>query len=344
MKILPCWTTILLISVAQPLAAAAASTETENQVGVRAIKRDFYRAPIHVTGQLARKTSLRLSFSTGGLIDRVLVNEGDKVKKGQLLATLDDREINARMQKAQSNYEFARSEWQRDTNLYKQGLLSLSRYQGSKADLDAAASQLEDTKFAHRLATITAPIEGEVIKRQVEPQELVRANETAFVISAGTYGWLVNAELIDTDVVNLALGDQATVSLSAYPGQTFRGVISEISAQANPQTGRFPVEIKLDNMLPTFRAGYLASIDIRPKSPHPYSFIPVESLISTDKDQAVFFAFNESLNKVEKVSVGVSFIDGDEIATEAPLERLTHVVTTGAEYLKPGDSVTYSQL
>ena len=98
---------------------------------------------IKTSGQLTTNDETILGFKTSGIVSSILVKEGDFVKKGQLLATLDLREINALVSQARHGYEKAQRDFRRVQNLYRDSVVTLEQLQNAETGLAVAKEQLE---------------------------------------------------------------------------------------------------------------------------------------------------------------------------------------------------------
>ncbi len=330
---------ILIVCLISCLKVIANDDALAIPIETKLLRHDTHNPPIHISGKLSRKTILRLAFNIGGLISSVNVDRGDVVAKGQMLATLDKKVILARMKEARSFYQTALNNWQRIDNLYKKNIIALSELQQSKSSLDSAESALKISEFDLSLSKISAPVSGEVIERFIEENELILAKKTAFIISSGKNGWVINVKIPDHDVVKISLGDSVDIKLYAYEGTIFKGTVSEIAAMADEKSSLFTVEVKLNDNLPTFRTGYLASVDIKPTNTIIYSYITLDSILDINDKKASFFAFDKTTQRVKKIMVNVAYLRNNEIVSLDPLVNITEIVTKGKAYLKDGDLV-----
>lgn len=120
---------------------------------------------IHITGYLSTQDEMRLSFKTGGVIDRILVSEGDKVKRGQLLATTKSTEISAQVQQVQLGVQKAERDYQRVLNLYNDSVATLEQLQNAKTGLEIARQNLSQASFNQQYSKIYATQDGFVIRK-----------------------------------------------------------------------------------------------------------------------------------------------------------------------------------
>ena len=140
--------------------------------------------PIRSAGRVTMKKVLNLSFLSEGIVKKIFVEEGQMVKKGQILAQLNLLPIKARVTQAQSNYEKSKRDSDRLQKLYNDNVASLEQLQDARTGLQVAISNLDIAEFYLKHSTITAPSDGKIYKRNVETNELVDSGKPIFLFAA----------------------------------------------------------------------------------------------------------------------------------------------------------------
>ncbi len=309
-------------------------------VTVAQVKHEQRSQPIRNSGRISHKNEMRLSFKTGGLIERINVEEGDAVKAGQILATLDLEEINAQQQRAASNHKNATAELERFTKLHKQALVSLQIKQNAQMAYDSAAAELQIANFNKKLSVIRAPANGRILKRFVESNELIQSGQPVFLLASSQQGSVVRVGLIDQDIVKVGVGDPVAIFLDAYPGRTFTGAVSEVALSTDSNAGTFEVEILIDDQGFTLRSGLIARVEITPVSGDLQYYIPIESVFKADNGLARVFVLDEETRKVNEVSVEIVEFLTDEVVVRGSLKASDRVIKLGAPYLTDGSVVS----
>lgn len=310
--------------------------ETEVPVRLSEVQETDYAEPVEATGTLTTRDELQLSFKVGGVVARVSAQEGAAVSKGATLATLDLREINAQLAKAKTALIKAERDLARVKNLHRDSVATLEQLQDATSALDIARSDYNGVAFNQSYATIVAPSNGVVLKKLAEPGELVSVGEAVVVLGSLSSGSVVRAGIADRDAVRLRMGDRATISFSAYPGRKFTGAVSEIPAAANPMTGTYAVEVKVNDP-PPMASGLVGKVTIHPSLLGRVRLIPMEAITEADGDRAYVYVLDGTTAR--RVEVAVSSIDGGRVAINAGLDGVTHVVSAGAAYLNDGVKV-----
>jgi RND family efflux transporter MFP subunit len=331
----------LILSIAM-FEAGVVLADSHNAVAVTVaqVKHEQRDDPIRNSGRISHKNEMRLSFKTGGLIEQVVVEEGDVVNRGQILATLDLEEIDAQQQRAASAHKKAAADLDRFNKLYADELVSLQIRQNAQTATDSAAAELRIANFNKKLSVIRAPVDGRILKRFAESNELTQAGQTVFLLAASQQGSVVRVGLVDQDIVKVAVGDPAKVFLDAYPGRTFTGAVSEVALSTSSGAGTFEVEILIEDQGYVLRSGLIARVEIFALSADLQYFIPIESIFKADNGMASVFVLDENTHKVNEVSVEIVKYLQAEVAVVGSLKATDKVIKLGAPYLTDGSIVS----
>jgi multidrug efflux system membrane fusion protein len=294
--------------------------------------------PIIAAGTLVPKDEIALGFRTGGVIARIAVDAGDRVRAGQTLASLDLREINAALSKARSNAAKAERDLARARRLYADSVVALAQYQDAETVAEQAQADLEAAAYNRRYSVIVAPSHGTILRRSAEPGENISAGAAVLVLGSGSRGNVVQAGLADRDAVVVRIGDPAVARFDALPGKAFQGRITQIAAAADPGTGTYAVEVAVPDAA-ALAAGLVGTIEIRPRQGARTSLVPIEAILEADGVEATLYALSADGDQAERRRVTVDFIDGSLVAVADGLEGASAVVTDGAAYLDDGSAV-----
>lgn len=315
-------------------------TQVVIQVKTELSKRELIRRPVLTSGILAPVSQIKLSFKTGGIINKIYVDEGMQVKKGQLLAKLDMREIEAQFNQAKSAYEKAQRDYQRAEKLYNDSVATKEQFQNAQTGLDMAKAGYVVAAFNYKYSSISAPADGSILYRLVEENELIGPGHPVLVFGTTGHEWLIRAGVNEKDLLRLNIGDSAKVSFDAYPDKEFSAQVNEIAEAANPMNGTFEVELLVQkNDLP-LKAGFVAKIRIFPSKGQQYITIPVESLVDADESSAYVYTPTAEKDSVKKLHVSIAFIYNDKIAVDAGLKENIEVITDGSSYLNENSRIS----
>jgi len=311
---------------------------TKINVQVAPVVEKSIALPISTSGKLYTSTESKLSFKIPGIIAHIHAKEGQAAKKGTLLAALDLIEMDAKVNQAHSAQQKAQRDLERAQRLYADSVVTLEQLQNATTALDIAASDVKVVEFNLRHSVIYAPENGKILKRFAEEGELIGSGIPVFLYGASKDGWVLRAGVTDQQIIQLQVGDKASISFDAYPDLKFFAKVSEIEAVANPYTGTFEVELQLDPTDTHLYSGFVGKVTITPGIRQKFSIVPIESLIEGDETEGYVYGADRGNNTAIKYKVSIGKIVGNQILVNSGLENVAEVVTFGAPYLS-GNSV-----
>ena len=295
--------------------------------------------PINISALLAYKSTQKLAFKVGGPVAEILVEEGDAVIEGQVLARLETEEIEAQVGEAEARFDNAVRNAERLKKLHSQNMISLGQLQDAETELEVAQSRLRVARFNYRYSVIRAPGAGRIIRRAIETSEFIQPNQVAFVLADESRGWIMRTALSDRKVVLVKHNDPVTVRFDPWPLQTFTGHITEIAEAAETRSGLFEVEIALEPVDGIrLRDGYIGRIHIQPGKTEFVAKLPALSLVSAISPLGTVFVLNKD-NTVSARQIRTHYLEGGNVAVSGDIKDGDYVVSTGAAFLDDGDKV-----
>ncbi len=317
------------------------------------VKRNDITKMLKLTGNIQPIQMVNVVPDISGKIKKIYVEEGDFVKKGQILAELDTRSIKLRLQQAeaglavaQSNFDDASKNWERIKSLFKKGTVSPQQYEKARLGYEAAEAQLKQAKAAFNLAKyqlevskMKAPFDGIITGKYINEQEVVnpmmpggRGVVTVMDLSKVK----ITASISEKDFTDIKVGLDAKIRVDSYPDKEFFGKISKVNPTADPLSRTFMIEIQVPNEDMMLRAGMFARINIIVKKHKNVITIPVDCTIKSMNNVHVF-VINNNIAEKRVIKTGlevngiVEVLDG--------LKENEQVVITGKEMLKDGTVV-----
>jgi membrane fusion protein, multidrug efflux system len=294
---------------------------------------------LRAVGLLTPKDEARLSFKVGGVIEFIRVEEGQTVKAGQLLAVLKQTEISASLEQARQAAAKAHRDLERGKALLADGVTTEEQVQDLTTSFEMASAALSGTEFNAAHARIVASVDGVVLRKLAEANEVVQPGQTVLVLGGANRGWVVRIGLADRDAVRMRLGDTARIEFDAWPGRMFAGRVSNISSAADSGTGTFTVEVQIDAGGARFVQGLVAKVALTPQGASQVQVIPVQALLEANDKEAGVFVLDEAAQEVHRVSIQIGRMSAGRIEVLNGLSAGAQVVTDGAAYLENGEKV-----
>lgn len=236
---------------------------------------------VTATGTLSAVTTVLVGSQVSGVIARLHADYNSEVKAGQLLAELDPTPFQAQVDqrradvtRAQVGIEDTRIKYDRQKRLLDAGLTSQAEVDAAKAQYDSARAQAQQAVAALsqaetnlRYTRITSPTDGLVVDKQYEVGQTVAASfqaPTLFEIAQDLTKMQVQADVDQSDIGRVQVGQIARFTVDAYPDEEFRGRIAQIryNAQVNQNVVTYPVILEVDNPEGRLRPKFTANVTI----------------------------------------------------------------------------------
>jgi HlyD family secretion protein len=247
-----------------------------------AVGRGDISATVGATGTLSAVTTVQVGSQVSGIIAKLYADFNSQVKKGQILAELDPtpflqavEQRQAEVTRAQVEVANAQVNYGRQKRLAESGLIAQAELDGAKASYDSARAQLSLSQASLRQAQtnlgytkIYSPIDGQVVDRQYDIGQTVAASfsaPTLFTIAQDLTKMQVQADVDQSDIGNIKVGQPVRFTVDAYPDEQFRAEISQVrlNATVNQNVITYPVIIAVANPDLTLRPSMTADVTIQ---------------------------------------------------------------------------------
>ncbi|MBE9536284.1 MAG: efflux RND transporter periplasmic adaptor subunit [Proteobacteria bacterium] len=297
-----------------------------------------FEKKIRVVGAVRAKREVTVSADEGGLIKSLFFDKGDKVKKGALLALLDDSTLRASLAEAKAALNMEELNYNRLASLKEKGG-AVSDFDLNKSRFKKEAAEARLDIFESRLAkmNIISPLHGIVDKKMVEEGELLRPGAVLAKITD------IDPVKIQTGIAESVIrfihpGTRVTISFDAFPGETVTGQVDYIAASANADEGVFDVEIPVDNKSGKLRPGMMARITVVTERCEACMLIPRDAIVDTEVGPVVFTVNNKGIASRRPVTLGQT--DRDHVIIESGLKSGDKIVVAGQHDLVAGEKVS----
>ena len=369
-------TRISLALVVTLLAGCAGSQPSESPppqaVRVVAARAETAHGSMPYAGGLEPKLKVDLAFGVTGRVqgiakggDGMPLREGDPVKKGQLLAWLDDADLkrqsastgfasksaNAELQSAKTAALQTAADLERAKELAGSGVIAPVELERAKTADSTAQAQIEIARAQHALkleqlaiarsvqgdARMTSPIDGVIARRMIDIGENVAGATIAFTVIDTSEMKLVFA-VPDARIGAVKLGELVPVHSDALPGIPLVGRVTTIHPVADPALRTFSVELKIDNADGKLRAGMVASAAIGGATKGgATALVPLASVTRAPDGKLAVFVLGDGRVSLRGVTLGD--LIGNDVAVKAGVKAGERVVTDGASFLHDGATV-----
>lgn len=254
---------------------------------------------VSTTGTVLPKNRLEVKPPVGGRIESIEVREGDKVKTGQTLAWMSSTE--------------------------RAALLDAARGQGEAA--------LKYWKEIYKAIPLLSPIDGEVIVATTQPGQTVTTNDAVIVLSDHL---IVRAQVDETDIGKVKLGQNAVIALDAYPETKIKASVEHIyyESQTVNNVTIYNVDLLPENVPPFFRSGMNATVDFVEQSKENALLIPAEAVLKEKGESYVLIKRNNGKGPL-KAAVTLGISDDKNVEVISGINVNDRIIITTKKYVLP---------
>jgi HlyD family secretion protein len=315
--------------------AKSAKTAKKQSYEYTTIGRGSIESVVSSSGTLSVVSSVGVLAQMSGRLEKVNVDYNDKVKAGEVLATINTdllklqaKVAQAAVDKAQASYNLQVLALQNSKALYDKGLLSEYDYKTSQSNLDVEKANLSSAKASYeqieteinQYAIITSPIDGIVLERDIDPGQSVvggsSSSTSLFTIAGDLSRMQIKAEVDELDISSIKVGQEVRFTVEANPGETFSGSVKEI--RLVPETSSnvvyYYVIILADNKSGKLLPGMTANVSFIKQKRENVVVVPnaalrftPTSLTDAEKRKALFLANLGDLSPAEKEKASADY-------------------------------------
>ena len=276
---------------------------------------------VNEVGTIEPVVKVDVKSTLSGKVTDLLVREGDRVVRGQILARVEPdvnqaqtlSEVRSEMKMAEIRAQDAEKDLETNTRLHEEGLLADQQLKDFRVRFEAATETLESARNKNLIvkesgipmegkistsqrANIVSPMDGTVIKRNVEIGQTVTSGLSSFNEGTALYtvadvgSMLIKASVNEVDIGRVRLGMPVMITVDAFPYRRFEGTVTHISpaARLKEKVKVFDIEVTLKQQVPDFRAGMTANIEVRGDKVTKVLAVPVEGIFKKRDRELVY--------------------------------------------------------
>lgn len=310
-------------------------------------------------GEVRARHEPALAFRVGGEVTQRLVQEGDRVKKDQPLATLDAEDLilqrdsaQAQLEAAQAEHRNARSEAERFRTLFERKLVGESQFEAAQTRLDASAAQLARARAQFEVAanqvnyaTLTAPRDGIISQRMLEVGQVVAAGQMVLRLAVDGERE-VRIHVPEQEIDQFRVGQDVTLELWSKPGAPFPGQIRELSPAADSTLRTYEARVAFNHNNAGAELGQSARVYIQgPEQPadgikdqQRTLSVPMAA-VTADNGNAHIWKLNRETSTLHKVPVTVSSYGADTALVRGAMGADDWILAAGTQLVREGQRV-----
>jgi membrane fusion protein (multidrug efflux system) len=287
------------------------------------------------TATLEAEKETGVVAKVGGVVARILVEEGDYVRADQVLAKLDDEMLAVQLEQAEANFKGLETEYNRSVELYSENLISDQDFQRTKYQFDSQKAAYDLSKLNLEYTSIRSPISGVVAERMIKVGNMVVPNQPVFRVT-DLDPLLAVLHVPERMISELRVGQPAALGVDAIPGEEFSGKVERLSPVVDPTTGTVKVTVEVHDRSKQLKPGMFARINIVNDVHTAAVLAPRDAIIEEDEESSVFVVRDST---AYRQIVETGYVNSVHIEVLTGLTEGDTVVTTGKGSLKDSSRV-----
>ena len=291
---------------------------------------DSYSITKKFPGKLLPIEQSKLAFEIPGKINNVYVDVGDSVKKGQVLAKLDDREASAQLNQAKAAYELSKQILERFENLRQQGHISIQDLDKARSDYIIAKSQFEFFEVKLLQTNLIAPFDGIIQSRFLDTGTVINSGIPILEIIDSNY---VEAH-ISVPVIYLEDMETGKEDNFEFDGEMIKAVFSKLAPMS---PGGSDSRLAIFKFNKFFNPGSIASLEIKITEKSKGTWIPLKSL--SQSEQGLWSVYTIENNIVVKDLIEIIYFEDDYAYVRGTLKNNDLIVLGGASKIIEGKRI-----
>jgi RND family efflux transporter MFP subunit len=252
-------------------------------------------------GTVTARTASTVSSKLMGVIQSVHAREGDLVKKGDLLVTIDQRQVNAHLEKAQAAAEVATKEYKRFQQLLQNQSASQQEFERAEAQYRQAQAALAAARVSTKDAKVRAPYDGRVVAKMINSGDLASPGTPFFTLEQeGLY--CTDLVLPERHIQSVRVGLAVRVVVPAMNNREFNGEVGRIVPMADARSRSFQVKVRMPEG-PDYKSGMFARVSI-PVGGTGMILIPKSAIVTQGQLNGIFMVDDAQVARFRLVRIG----------------------------------------
>lgn len=287
------------------------------------------------TATLEAEEETDVVAKVGGVVEKIMVEEGESVQAGQILAKLDDEKLAVQMEQATANLRRLEHEYERSKELFEGELISDQAFQSAKYEYEHQKAAYDLSMLDLEYTSIRSPISGVVAERMIKVGNMVLANQAVFRVT-GRNPLQAMLHVPERQIGKLQVGHVAELRVDAIEGERFSGCVKRISPVVDPSTGTVKVTIEVHDHAGKLKPGMFARINIIHDVHRNTVLVPKDAVITEDRESSVFVVRDST---AYRQIIETGYVNSTHIEILEGLSDGDTVITTGKGSLKDSTKV-----
>ena len=271
----------------------------------------------------------------GGEVREILVEEGEDVTAGQILARLDGDRLRLESRQAEANLRRLERDFERNVELREKDLISAGDFEKIQYEMEALRATFDLSRLEYDYTQIRAPIDGVISERFIKIGNTIDVNADTFQVTS-LEPLVSYLHIPEREYRRIGSGQAVNITVDALAGASFNALIARVSPVVDPQTGTFKITIEISDKTRRLKPGMFGRINIVYDSRQDVLQIPRSAIVEENGKTFVFVVESDVATKRE---IGIGFSEGGNVEIVEGLGEHEQIVFVGHMTLKDGARV-----
>lgn len=288
---------------------------------------------LRYSGTLEASKTIPLTFQTTGTVEKIYVEVGDEVKKGQLLASLDKSDMQNIYNVTLAQYEQARDAYNRLKSVHDQGSLTEIKWAEMESNMQQAKSSLELAKSNLDKCNMRAPVDGIVGRRNIEPGQSSIGTSLSPIELVQIETINVKVSVPENEISKIKKEQKALFSVSALNGKQFEGTVTNISPVADMMSRTYTIKIYVKNSKHELRPGMVCDVTLCLERDAISLLVPYKAVSKDSEGKTYVYIVSSDGGRVKKQEITIGNYQESGIEVLSGLTVGETIVSEGCEKL-----------
>lgn len=294
-----------------------------------------------VQGDVATKENIVIYPEYSGVLTKVYVKEGDRVKKGQILAKIDEGGLGSQLAQLEARASLAKTTFERQKRLWEQNIGSEIQYLESQTNYEAAQNAVSQLQSQLGKTTVRAPFSGVIDEVISDEGQVVSPGQNELFRLVNLDNMYVQASVPENYLNNIKKGTSVIVEIGAI-GKTFEGEVRQVGNFINPNNRTFQVEVAIPNEDGMLKPNLIATVKLNDYSAENAVIIPENALQKNSMGESFVYVLaptSDSTGTAQKVLVETGYTSGNAVEITKGLKPGDQLIVQGAKSLRDQQKV-----
>lgn len=327
------------------LDAAIQKMDKDNQftlVETMVVKDSLFKHYIEIPGDVETDENITIFPEYSGVLIQVLVDEGDRVQKGQVLARIDDGGLGSQLAQLETQEALAKTTFERQKRLWDQNIGSEIQFLEAKANYEAVQNSVNQLRAQLAKTVIRAPFSGVIDEKFSEKGEVVAPGQSRLFRLINLSNMYITASVPESYLGKIQKGTDVMVEIAAT-GTDFKSQISQVGNFINPNNRTFEIKVAVPKDNKLVKPNLIATVKLNDYSAQNAIIIPESVIQKNAAGENVAFVFNpssDSTGVAEKRVLETGLIYNEKVEILSGIKTGEILITEGAKNVQEGEKVS----